>query len=169
MCFVHATIPTRVCACRARPCRATTVKLEQQLRSATKPSPPEPQGPRTWANVSVPAPATATATSPGVSAKSSTIPLGANSRGDSGGRRASYPEASKAHPVQARQIPNQLPRAAGGGFVSMRRTLENQQKAATMFLGDTKKQVRIQADSSKKSTCVKPRMPHAVDARMPYI
>lgn len=136
-----------MCVCRDRPCRATTVRLEQQLRSATKASPPEPQGPRTWANVSVPAPATATASSPGASpgasATISTLSLGASSRADSGGRRASCPEASRSHPHQARQIPNQLPRAAAGGFVSMRQTLENQQKFATMFMGDTKKQVRL--------------------------
>lgn len=152
MSCMHATILARVfyarnhsntcvCVCRARPCRATTVKLEQQLRNATKASPPEPQGPRTWANVSVPAATTPIPTSPGASSKSSTLPPGANSRADSSGRRASHPEASRG---QARQIPNQLPRG-GGGFVSVRKTLENQQKVATglMCMGDMKKQVRL--------------------------
>lgn len=136
---VCCSILTTICACvhRARPCRATTVKLEQQLRSAMKASLPEPQVPRTWANVSVPAPAPtpATATSPGASAQSSTV---ANSHGDGGGRWASCTEPSRSQP---RHIPNQLPRNASGGFVSMRKTLEKEQKVATMFMGDTKKQV----------------------------
>ncbi|CAM9399175.1 unnamed protein product, partial [Hapterophycus canaliculatus] len=119
--------------------RATTLRLEQQLQKATKASQPAPQQPRTWATVSVAQdrPVSAAA-APSASGREAAVVRDAIPLDSGKGRRASCPAANPSHSYPSRRDFNQLPR--GGEAVTMRQVLEDQQRAATMLMGSTRKE-----------------------------
>lgn len=86
----------------------------------------------------MPACAAAAAAAPSTTARSSACPTGANLRERSRGRRASCPEANlPSRYSQARRGFNQLPGKSDDG--TMRETLEDQHRAATMVMAGTSK------------------------------
>lgn len=120
--------------------RATTLRLEQQLEKAAQ---PEPKDSRRGGNSSA-----ASASSP---ATTSTLAKGANSDDAGKGRRASCSDANlQSRSSQRRRDFNQLPR--GGEVRSMRQTLEDQQRAATVFMAD-QGQVRLCSNVSRFGWC----------------
>lgn len=117
--------------------RATTLRLEQQLQREAQSD--KAQVPRTWTKVSaVPDRCATAAAAPPAVARSSALPAGANLPESDKGRRASCPEANlPSRSSQARRSLNQLPRRRDA--VTMREVLEDQQKAATIYMADTSK------------------------------